>query len=91
METGFNYSSEHHEISSWWSETRKAAIDPRLKTIEAWEKASAKDHTFAVEVPWLKTDHTLRQVCDRIIKAHQGDGRVRCARDFARILFNRKP
>lgn len=41
LEIGFNDSSEQHEASSWFSESRR--VDPRLATVEDWEAASAAD------------------------------------------------
>ena len=57
FETGFNYSSEHHEGSSWFTESRK--VDPRIASVEKWEQASKQDPLFVLEVPWLKTGLTL--------------------------------
>ncbi|HOX57301.1 MAG TPA: hypothetical protein P5205_11700 [Candidatus Paceibacterota bacterium] len=87
LETAFNYSSEHHEGTSWFSESRK--VDPRLKTVEAWEQATGKDPLFVLEVPWLKTGHTLRQVIDRIFtNLHAGKHRIQSAAGMARMIFN---
>jgi hypothetical protein len=87
LETAFNYSSEHHEAASWFSESCHA--DPRLQTVEAWEAASAKDPLFVLEVPWLKTGHTLRQVTDRIFaNLHAAKNRIQSAAGLARIIFN---
>jgi len=90
LETGFNHSSEHHEGSSWYSESR--GVDPRLATVEQWQKASEREPQFVLEVPWLKTGHTLRQLAKRIFKIldpGQGPG-VATAADVARIVFNHK-
>lgn len=88
LESGFNLSSEHHEVSSWWSETVKAGVDPRLASVEAWERASAEDRLFALEVPWLPTGRTLRQVAQRIADARGRSGPgVRTARDLLRVIF----
>ena len=94
LETGFNYSSEEHELSSWYSESVAADIDPRIASVEAWESASAEDPLFALEVPWLSTGRTLRQVVERAARA--GGGRrslASTARDVARLVLNgaRKP
>jgi hypothetical protein len=87
LETAFNRSSEHHEAASWFTESRRA--DPRLQTVEAWQEASAKDPLFVLEVPWLKTGHTLRQVTDRIFANLQaGRSRIQSAAGLARIIFN---
>lgn len=87
FETGFNYSSEHHEASSWFTESNK--VDKRVSTVEKWEQATAKDPLFVLEVPWLKTGLSVKQVVERVFKnkgacAH----RVASAGDLARVIFN---
>jgi hypothetical protein len=89
LESGFNLSSEHHESSSWFTASRKA--DPRINTVEAWEAATAQDPLFVLEVPWLKTHHSVRQVAERIFTQQQARARaVRTAAALARIIFNHK-
>jgi hypothetical protein len=63
LETGFNDSSEHHEGASWFGESR--GVDPRLASVEAWEAATTLKPHFALDVPWLPTGHSLRQVAER--------------------------
>jgi hypothetical protein len=87
LETGFNLSSEHHEGSSWFTASRDA--DRRIRTVEAWEAATAQDPLFVLEVPWLKTNHTLQQVAGRIFKIQQCHAPpIRTASALARIIFN---
>lgn len=87
LETGFNYSSEHHEISSWFSESR--GVDPRISTVEAWEQASAKDPLFALDVPWLPTNHSVKQAVERIFENNPRNGRRPfTAGTIARLIFN---
>jgi hypothetical protein len=89
LETGFNLSSEHHESSSWFTESRK--IDPRISSVEAWEAASAQNPLFVLEVPWLPTHHTVRQVAERAFKQQQARPQaIRTAGALARIVFNHK-
>ncbi len=66
LETGFNYSSEHHEGTSWFTES--AHVDPRVSTAEKWQEATAQDPLFVLEVPWLKTGLSLTQTVDAIFK-----------------------
>jgi len=90
LETGFNYSSENHEASSWYTESR--GVDPRLNTVEAWETASAEDPTFVLDVPWLKTGHTVRRVAERIFANYRNNNRRLCsAGTLARLIFNHEP
>lgn len=87
LETGFNYSSEHHEGSSWYNES--TGVDPRIATVEKWQAATEKDALFVLEVPWLKTGLSVRQVAERIfknLKAHQAA--YKSADDLARLVFN---
>jgi hypothetical protein len=87
LETGFNYSSEHHERSSWFSESTR--VDRRIATIEAWEQATARDPLFVLEVPWLPTRHTVRQAAERVFANHAARGSaIRTAADIARLVFN---
>ena len=90
LETGFNYSSEAHEGSSWFTESRN--VDPRVACVEAWQEASLQDRFFPLSVPWLKTGHSLRQVIDRIFKnLRAAEPTVRTAADLARMVFNHAP
>lgn len=66
--SGFNRSSEVHEGSSWWEGTRKAGVDPRLADLASWERASAEDPSFAVEVPWISTGLSLTQMFERMAR-----------------------
>jgi hypothetical protein len=88
LESGFNRSSEVHEGESGFGATVKAAIDPRIANVESWEKASADNPLFALDVPWLPTGKTLGQVTARI--GRPGRGRsftFKSAGDIARLMF----
>lgn len=87
LETGFNFSSEHHECSSWY--TASSQVDPRIQTVEAWEEASSKNPLFVLDVPWLPAHHTVRQAAERIF--HHLNARAKAPRTaaaLARIVFN---
>ena len=60
FETGFNYSSEHHEESSWFTES--AGCDPRIATVENWEAATRTDPLFVLEVPWLPVGASVEAI-----------------------------
>jgi len=66
LEAGFNYSSENHEGASWFGESCR--VDPRVATIDSWQEATTKDPLVTLEVPWLKTDHSLAQIVERIFR-----------------------
>jgi hypothetical protein len=87
LETGFNYSSEHHEASSWFTES--TMVDKRIATVDKWQEATVKDPLFVLEVPWLKTGLTLKQMAERIfdnLKVTRAT--VTSSRDLARLIFN---
>ena len=84
----FNLSSDANELASWFSETVRAGVDERLSSVEAWEQATREDPLFALEVPWLPTGHTLREVAQRIVDARGAGSRpCRTTRDLGRIVF----
>jgi hypothetical protein len=89
LETGFNYSSEHHEGASWFSESNR--IDPRISTVETWEQASREDPLFVLEVPWLKTGLSLGQTVDALFRLF-GVGRQTYdnAAALARVVLNQE-
>ena len=92
LETGFNLSSEHHELNSWFSESVAARIDPRIASVEAWEQATESNPLFALEVPWLPTQHTLRAVLDRIIATGGHSARrITSSVDIARMVHSERP
>jgi hypothetical protein len=87
LESGFNYSSEHNEGSSWYTES--LSVDPRIATVEEWEKATAEDPMFVLDVPWLPTGFTGGQVADRIFDLHRArQPKFESAGDLARLVFN---
>jgi len=87
LETSFNLSSEHHEGNSWYSESKK--VDPRIATIEDWEENTQKDPLFVLDVPWIPTKHSVRQLSERIFKKHSGGSELpKTADDIARIIIN---
>jgi len=92
LESGFNRSSEHHELNSWFSETVEAGDDPRIASVRDWERATAEDPLFVLEVPWLRTGLSLGKVADRIARAQGRAGpRITCADDVARLVVNARP
>ena len=91
LESGFNRSSENHELNSWYSESVAAGIDPRIASVEDWEKATAEDPLFVLEVPWLPTGKSLREVTKSIVGAGRTvQGPPANASDLARLIHNQK-
>lgn len=71
LESGFNYSSEEHELSSWFTESRR--VDPRVSTIERWEAATSKDPMFVHDVPWIPVKQSVGQVARRSLSLQAGN------------------
>ncbi len=88
FESGFNLSSEHHELNSWYSESVQAGIDPRIATVEKWAKATRDAPLFVLDVPWLPTGRTVRQIAERIQTRGRGRARFSSSEDFARVILN---
>ena len=89
--TGFNYSSENHEANSWFSESAQRIGDPRVQVVETWQDASKDDPLFALNVKWLPTGRSLREVIDRIFQIHGVSvAAPTTSNDIARIIFNSK-
>lgn len=90
LETGFNLSSDFHEASSWFSESKK--VDPRVSSVEAWQEATRADPLFTLNVPWLETGKTVQQVVDRIFENCRARRRQveKCA-DLARWIVHNRP
>lgn len=94
--SAFNLSSEAHEGSSWFTETVRRKVDPRVESIERWQSETEKDPMFVLEVPWLGTGKTVAQMLERIFTLRRsgagGGGGARPAvstsDDIARIIFN---
>lgn len=87
LETSFNLSSEHNEGNSWYGASKN--IDKRIATIEAWEAATEKNPLFVLEVPWIKTGHSVAKLAERIFKQQGASaGSVKTADDLARIIIN---
>lgn len=87
FETGFNYSSENHEFSSWFTESTR--VDRRISTIERWEEATQADPLFILDLPFLRTEMTVAQVAERIFQNHHARrSAVATSQDLARLIIN---
>lgn len=84
---GFNYSSEHHEGASWFTESR--GVDPRLNTVEEWEAATAEDPGFIRQVKFLPTGWSVQDVAERMLTELSACGNGSPSQsDLARIIQN---
>ena len=65
----FNQSSEMHEGNSYWGAMK--TLDPRVKSVEAWEAATRENAWFALDVKWRPAGVTasveLRSMLDCVV------------------------
>jgi hypothetical protein len=65
----FNQSSERHEGNSYWGAMK--TLDPRVKSVEAWEAATRENAWVALDVKWKPAGVTasaeLRSMLDRAV------------------------
>ena len=87
FEQSFNWSSDHNEHSSWYSESR--SVDERISTVNRWQEETTKDRFMGLEIPWLKTNETLKTVVDRIFQ-NQGvtANGISNSQQLARLMIN---
>ena len=62
---GFNKSPDVHQEMSYWTKMQK--VDPQVRTIEAWEKATAKNPAFPLAVPWEPAHRTVQDVMKEML------------------------
>ncbi len=95
LEAGFNYSSEHHELTSYWSVSAKKIT--QIAELDRWEQLSREDPLFTLKIPWLPaTDGsrpmTVQRLVDRIEKLLKAKAAPPATSDsLARIVFEATP
>jgi len=72
--TGFNFSSEMNEGDSWYSEFCRKTKDERFINLDKWEEATEADPTFVLEVDWISTEKSVRELVDRMFSIHNTGG-----------------
>ncbi len=73
LNAAFNRSSEIHEGNSGWNRKMRA-LDPRLKNLAVWEKASKKEPGFIMKVRWPSAETTLEQEVNEFRERSEGSG-----------------
>ena len=86
FEQSFNRSSDVHEFSSWYAESR--TVDERIASVTRWHEETIRDRFMGLDVPWLKVDATLKEVVDRMFRNYSGGTPVRSSRELARLMIN---
>ena len=95
LEAGFNYSSEHHELTSYWSVSARKI--PDVADLDRWEKLSREDPLFVLKVPWLRAtvgrrQMTVQKLVDRIeTQFGAKDTTPDTSDSLARIIFEATP
>ena len=91
LEAGFNFSSEHHELTSYW--TLSAKKIPQVADLDRWEQLSREDPLFTLEVPWLPAKCGGRKLTvNRLVKRIEAlfsakDAPLDSSDALARIVF----
>lgn len=91
LEAGFNFSSEHHELTSYWTVSAKKI--PQVADLDRWEQLSRDDPLFALEVPWLPAKSggrklTVNRLVERIETLFSAkDSPLDSSDALARIVF----
>ncbi|MFV2067662.1 MAG: hypothetical protein ACC645_11855 [Pirellulales bacterium] len=80
---GFNRSSEDHEGSSWYGESKDIHKD--LHPIEQWENATKANEVFALGVPWKQARLTVGELIDCMLEEH-GASNPRMRRSASKTL-----
>jgi hypothetical protein len=87
LDTRFNHSDGQGGRLSWFEASR--SLDPRLSAIEAWEEASARDPLFVLDIPWIKSGHTVRQAIQRMSDdSHRLPHEQPSAETLVRLILN---
>jgi hypothetical protein len=92
LEAGFNYSSEHHELTSYWSLSARQI--PEVADLDRWEALSARDPLFPLEIAWLparlgRKPLTVDGLAERIMaQCGAGGEPIATSADVARLVFN---
>jgi hypothetical protein len=77
---GFNRSSDESEGGSFWAEMRE--LDPRVATVEAWERATRENPLFVLDVPWKSSGTTVTAELERMLASAVSNEPVRTAADL---------
>ena len=80
----FNKSSEEHEGMSYWSVMR--SLDPRVASLRAWKKASAKDPYFALDIPWKPVGKSIETVMEEMLETRRMEAFPPDATSLAQVL-----
>ncbi|MEM1294308.1 MAG: hypothetical protein AAGH89_03015 [Verrucomicrobiota bacterium] len=89
MEAGFNYSSEEHEASSWFTES--STVSPDIADIDKWQEATKIDPLFVLDLDWLPTNHSVEEVIQRIFKQQNAKSpKFNNAKAIERLVFSHK-
>ena len=99
LHTGFNYSGGETnpvaaaggEECSWYEYQVRQKVDKRIASIERWEKESARDPLFILDVPFLPSGFSVRGIAERILREFNARvPMVTCADDLARLVLNQR-
>ena len=89
FEVDFDRKLKNGEQDNWFELTTKKVKE--VSTIAKWAAASKEDNLFGIEVEWVPTNLSVRQIAERMF-FHSGVGltKIETAEDVAREVFKYK-
>jgi hypothetical protein len=85
-EAGFNRSSEHHEGNSYWQQMSEANLDPRISSLESWEKATKADPFFMLDIKWRPAGLTVKQAVDAMLSVGYAPASINTSADLVTLI-----
>lgn len=85
-EAGFNESMNPHG-GSYWDRMRRVNLDPRISSLECWQRATQEDPLFMLKIPWKIAGVTLQEVVDRMFLKGGVSRLITTASDLVRQIY----
>lgn len=85
-EMGFNRSSEHHEGNSYWQKMQRAGIDPRISSVEDWERATKEEPLFMIKLDWMPAGLTIKEVSEFMLSKGYAASPIKTASDLIPLI-----
>lgn len=81
----FNRSSEEHEGNSYYG-TPCEDMDPRVRSVEAWQAATRQNPRFVLQVPWKPANTTVTKELETMLDGIMPPLEVQSAEDLRGVL-----
>lgn len=84
-DAGFNESMNAH--GSYWERMREENLDPRISSVESWERATEEDPLFMTKISWRNAGVSLRDAIEGMFAQRSASGPVMTASDLSTRMF----